>query len=696
MKKSSTYLALGIISGLLCLVLIRYFGVGIKDIAKFILYEVIFIALPGLAIYAAISVNPKLSAKFVFMGWALGYALHTLFFILCAALDKRSYQFLFPLATLVIFILVYFGAKKNKISIAWPAFFNNSIKSASILIACLTVFIFAMALIFYKELPLFEDALKSNPSDQWLYGQDYFFQLGTINEAILHFPITDPRISGESLPYYNFFYYHAAAVCDATGIDSSIFYFRLYFIPFLGVIIGLIKTLSSRINKGNLAWIAALIPFVLGEASMHPSVISLFLHVPIIQLAISPTLMMGLMMYLAGLCAIYEMVDNWNKASNLQKTSLMGLAVFFVLICGLTKAVALVNIIGGQLIWIVVDMLILRKKPQIPLLLPLLSLVIFAYFSYAYRDIGQRFIVTPLTTIYRQPAFSSLFTDAMPQYLRSILAMALVPLSLLGVMGLHLIGIIGWALSKPMRDLLSRPEIGLFYQLLASIICLYTFNNRTFDQVTFLLMGISAAAPLTLYGLTVIFKKTRSLSLLPKTAAALVCGALLILQIGNLPFAYRDRFKLGYRPGDSFGIYSNKLTPGLINGLIWLRAHSSPDEIVATNDPFGPTGWPASMNISAIAQRRVFLEGWIYSTQARHYDELQIMTKQVSPFADRLALNMQVFEQNDVNALNILRDKYGVRYLIVDKSRMGRTKFPNKIADTIFSNYAVEVYRVKD
>ena len=73
LKRSSFYALLGGALTIACLMLLRHFGVGMKDTVKFVLYEAFFVALPGMAIYASIQSKPSWNEKFIFIGWALGY-----------------------------------------------------------------------------------------------------------------------------------------------------------------------------------------------------------------------------------------------------------------------------------------------------------------------------------------------------------------------------------------------------------------------------------------------------------------------------------------------------------------------------------------------------------------------------------------------------------------------------------------------
>ncbi|HEY3002845.1 MAG TPA: hypothetical protein VGJ44_10900 [Kribbellaceae bacterium] len=110
------------------------------------------------------------------------------------------------------------------------------------------------------------------------------------------------------------------------------------------------------------------------------------------------------------------------------------------------------------------------------------------------------------------------------------------------------------------------------------------------------------------------------------------------------------------------------VTPGGVDAARYVRDHSGPDDLVATNVhclvPARPPCPTASFWIAAYAERRVLVQGWAYTARADAAGEHQL----AGPFWDPalLAANDAVFAAPDEVAVTRLRDVYGVRWLLLD------------------------------
>ncbi|NRQ34938.1 hypothetical protein HII36_24350 [Nonomuraea sp. NN258] len=108
---------------------------------------------------------------------------------------------------------------------------------------------------------------------------------------------------------------------------------------------------------------------------------------------------------------------------------------------------------------------------------------------------------------------------------------------------------------------------------------------------------------------------------------------------------------------------------GALEAGRWLRDHSSPDDVVATDLHCRPTG---SRNcdsrhfwISGFTERRVLVEGWAYAESTLSRVRLFERSYLAVPFADqaRLAANDEVFLRPSAAAVTRLATRYGVRWL---------------------------------
>jgi hypothetical protein len=139
---------------------------------------------------------------------------------------------------------------------------------------------------------------------------------------------------------------------------------------------------------------------------------------------------------------------------------------------------------------------------------------------------------------------------------------------------------------------------------------------------------------------------------------------------------------------------------GGIPAARWLRAHSRPDQVVATNTHCRKVTHGTCDNrhfwIAGFTERRVLVESWGYTRPV--YDEAWAGRGAffLLPYWDRrrLAENDGLFRNPSKSAADLLRDKYGVRWLLVDR----RYDPPSpKLADVAAPRYTsgdTEVYEL--
>ena len=112
------------------------------------------------------------------------------------------------------------------------------------------------------------------------------------------------------------------------------------------------------------------------------------------------------------------------------------------------------------------------------------------------------------------------------------------------------------------------------------------------------------------------------------------------------------------------------VTPGGIDAARFVRDHSGPDEVVATNVhcllATRPPCATASFWIPAYAERRALLQGWAYTTRSNAAGDFN--GAMAGPFWDPalLAANDAVFTDPSEARVTLLRDRYGVRWLLLD------------------------------
>jgi hypothetical protein len=149
-----------------------------------------------------------------------------------------------------------------------------------------------------------------------------------------------------------------------------------------------------------------------------------------------------------------------------------------------------------------------------------------------------------------------------------------------------------------------------------------------------------------------------------------------------------ERKSLRYPNGGAYAPIS--LPQSRVDAARWVRDHSSPDDILATNAHcigyFGTLCDPRSFWLSAYAERRVLVEGWAFAPR--------VATNGIVPFWDqaKLAANDAAFAQPTRAGLDELRTRYGVRWLVVDRQVAVESPELVTLAHKVYDNHRIAVY----
>lgn len=133
----------------------------------------------------------------------------------------------------------------------------------------------------------------------------------------------------------------------------------------------------------------------------------------------------------------------------------------------------------------------------------------------------------------------------------------------------------------------------------------------------------------------------------------------------------------------------------------WLRDNSERDDVVATNVQCITKATSEfcdarSFWVGAFTERRILLEGWAYTAEAHRAHGVEGRRYANQPFhdAERWALNRAVFEDPDPERLAEL-DDYGVEWLFADSAAGPISDDLASLADEVFRDGTVRVYRVR-
>jgi hypothetical protein len=139
---------------------------------------------------------------------------------------------------------------------------------------------------------------------------------------------------------------------------------------------------------------------------------------------------------------------------------------------------------------------------------------------------------------------------------------------------------------------------------------------------------------------------------------------------------------------------------GGITAARWLRDHSDPDAIVATNSHCRiPDRRPCDHRttwVAAFTERQILIEGWSYTSVTNAEGKKQGHT---TPYLDYwkprvLAANDRVFRRPTQAAVTRLHQRYGVDWLFADEREGADLAGLEKVADLRYRKGDYAVYRI--
>ncbi len=154
-----------------------------------------------------------------------------------------------------------------------------------------------------------------------------------------------------------------------------------------------------------------------------------------------------------------------------------------------------------------------------------------------------------------------------------------------------------------------------------------------------------------------------------------------------------DNWVHGHYAYQAQGPTANRdLTTDLLHGLVWLREHSRPTDVIAVNNhDLTYEGGSRYFYYSAFSERRVFLESWTYTPQGYAYLAAK---NPACPFPALLALNNAAVDDASWPAITTLRDDYGVRYIVIDRLHGQLSPALANDGRIVYSNPAITIYRL--
>jgi hypothetical protein len=126
--------------------------------------------------------------------------------------------------------------------------------------------------------------------------------------------------------------------------------------------------------------------------------------------------------------------------------------------------------------------------------------------------------------------------------------------------------------------------------------------------------------------------------------------------------------------------------------MAWIDQHAANNAVVATNRHCvigreRPACPAIAFWVSGLGGRRTVLEGWGYTSAAK-------WVSAPTPFPARMAVNDAVFTHPSLTTIERLRQRYGVSWLVADKSAGPVASELARFAVARFSSGKVTVYEL--
>jgi hypothetical protein len=457
-------------------------GVRLDEIVRFVGYELGFVLFPGLAVYRALVSPPGGRLRQVVLGWSLGYLLEILAFLLAALAGVRPAFYVYPLVVGGPAAVVAWRRPRQAHvarapeNVAW-------IWTGAALCALLLVY---LAVIGFSQMPLPRDVQTVT------YQEDTPYVIALAAEALHHWPMTLPMVSGHPLHYHLFAFLHMAAVTEVTGIDLSVVVMRLYEVPLFLLFALQLVLLGRRIGRtASVGVLAMFLVLFLGELDLATGTQTgrfLFYDFFFYWLFASHTFLFGFVFFIPAVFVVSELLTG-TEGGALRRAQWL-LASGFLVGCVGAKSYSIVPVAGALLLFLLwrswLDARI--NRPALGALAITASVYVLANALILGFSAGGSF-VKPLTTIERTGGVEELSSYFDRLWGTTHVPAALgVPYGVFGLLGVPLLGI--GLLLVQRRFVLSPGEtwlLALFVTAFAPLLLMYQFG---FGQLFLVFYGV--------------------------------------------------------------------------------------------------------------------------------------------------------------------------------------------------------------
>jgi len=716
-------------------------GTSVLDVLRYTAYAVLTVMLPGTLLYRSLRRRPHTLVEDLALGAAAGLALELAAWALFSALDLRAVLFLWPLLVIVPFLAV------PRLRRHWRVTGYTPVGPAwSWALAAVVIFFTGyLYLTFFLENPILP---RAEDTRQYI---DLAYQLSLAGEAKHHFPPGLPQVAGEPLRYHWFAFAHLATGSLVGHIDLPVLTMRLMIPAVFALTATLTAVAGWRLTGRKYAGLVAAVLFlVIGSFSFSDPIRSVFgtqlegAVWPSLSMTYSWALIAALIAVVGDVLlratdadavppigrgaypvvALLVFASSGAKASNLP-VLLAGLALAGVVtlvvtrrirwpivalgaIAGLGQLFAVAVLFRFQTYGLAVDPLFnidgFWQQPPggrstgaqillvigvwtaflINMQLRLAGIVALAWRQRFRLDEVQLFLLGGAVA---GPVFFFLFDDMNAVwFMRTGLPFGLM------------LSAWGWVLlferaALPRRGRLALAGGAALFGVTVVAVALAVSQRSTADRYSFATMLPILIPAGILAGIAVVAGVIWRM--LPGPAGrgglVLLTGILLAGAPGLVLDAKRD---LDSRNGGGYGSWP--MPESRVEAARWVRDHSNPDDVLATNVHCrtldvngGPCLGAHSFWLSGYAGRSVLVEGWQFAPR--------VAGQQSPPFWNPklLRFNDETIAHPTPERIAKMHDRYHVRYVVVDRVVRPEGAAMRDLATLVYSNQRMAVFELR-
>ena len=692
---------------------LRHFDVPLADTTRFLAYLMLGITLPGTLLWRAVSRRPAPLIEDLAAGCALGYALEVLAYIGMRAAGLPYGVLLWPLATIAVFLAVprlrrYWRALPGGSPAPWWFSWTTS--------AGIAFLVGWSCLEFFRSTRITAPGYASMDFDMP-------FQLAIAGEVKHHVPPRIPWLVSEPLYYHWFVHAEVAATSWVTGLEPMTLLYRLSPLPMLAVLAVLVGVLARRVCG---VWCSAPVAVAITFVGLAPNPFGWPLNWyartygfgaiedgSLLRPTLwnSPTQTFGCVLSVLLVIVLVDLLQA-------ERTRLLWPA-FGVLLAAVmgAKATYLPLLLGGLGLVVAGELIRRRRVHRRAAIAGGVVLGALGFAQYVlFGGVSQGLTVAPLATM-RSLAVSAsthFLSPATPAWRTAVVTVLCLfawacvwsaagglvrrptpPVLLLA--GIGAAGVVGLCafnhpgLSQYFFFESARPYLGVLAA--CGFAALVPHFHRAL--LVFLLAGAVVVyavrqldRPIGTRPLAVAFAITWPYALLAATCvlAFLVArrwfGSLAFALVAALSFGFGlpsavDQVRLQALTAPNLWRqaleHNAPVTPGTMEAGRWLRDHSEPNDLVATNAHCRSIPVPPCDNhhfsVAAFTERRMLFEGTGYT--ARSFEIAQATGRNAGGIGYWDAAigqaNDAAFNQPSVASVGVLRDRYRVRWLFADE-----------------------------